>query len=93
MNHSNIDREVKRAFNLWSGVSNLEFEELKIPISTDVDVNALPRKYVNKWDKMIESKELGEKADIDVRFEKGYHGDAEPFDGSGLILGNCYLSS
>lgn len=87
MNHSNIDRELRRAFNLWSKVSNLEFEELKsMPVSSDV----LPKKYFNKWDNMIETNVPGEKADIDVRFETGYHGDAEPFDGSGLILGNNY---
>ena len=26
-------------------------------------------------------------ADIDVRFETGFHEDSEPFDGSGPILG------
>ncbi len=68
MSDVQIDQELNRAFNLWSQVSGIEFEQIKEPIDKRNKRSLEP--------------------DIDIRFETGYHGDAEPFDGTGLILGN-----
>lgn len=77
MSPEDIDREINRAFNLWSEVSDLKFEQIKEPTlkNTHNDVVKI---------------RVEPDADIDVRFETGYHGDAEPFDGSGLILGKHF---
>lgn len=77
MSPEDIDREITRAFNLWSEVSDLKFEQIKEPQLKNTLSDVL---------KKIDQQE----ADIDVRFETGYHGDAEPFDGSGLILGEYF---
>lgn len=74
-----IDSELMRAFDLWSQAADVEFEQI-IDIDRPTFNDLL---LMNKTQKT--SKE--ELADIDVRFETGYHGDSEPFDGSGLILG------
>jgi len=68
LNNEDIDRELNRAFDLWSRVSGIKFEQIKEPVG--------------------KKNKRGLGPDIDVRFETGYHGDAEPFDGTGLILGN-----
>lgn len=80
MSPEDIDREINRAFNLWSEVSDLEFEQLKEPALKELPF------YHSGSDRLINRRDKRE-VDIDVRFETGYHGDAEPFDGSGLILG------
>lgn len=75
MSKKDINDELKRAFGLWSENSNLDFE--------------LVNEIANKSRYNQKEKTPKNKADIEVRFESGYHGDSEPFDGSGMILGNC----
>ena len=82
MSRSLIDEELKRAFDLWSEVADVEFEIVKEPFKKMLlfgqnDANFQPISNTN--------------ADIEIRFETGYHGDSEPFDGSGLILGHAYF--
>jgi hypothetical protein len=71
-----FDEELRRAFNLWSSVSGLEFEQIKFTSFYD---------YI----KIRDPSEL--KIDIEIRFESGFHGDSEPFDGPGLILGHAFF--
>lgn len=85
LNHADIDRELNKAFNVWSQVSNIEFEQIKEPTVAEKLIEKYHRKHLNK---KFSKRSL--KPDIDVRFETGYHGDAEPFDGSGLILGKIF---
>lgn len=75
MSKEDINDELKRAFGLWSENSNLDFE-----LS-----NEIANKSIYNW--KLSEKEKNN-VDIEVRFESGYHGDSEPFDGSGMILGN-----
>ena len=85
-----IDKEINRALRIWSEVSDIEFEQVKDPTFMEMllyNTQAKPTQYIGGQKQEIKNK-LTQKADIDVRFETGYHGDAEPFDGSGLILGN-----
>lgn len=81
-----IDHELKRAFNLWSEASNVEFEQVN---------DAQKSKSLLLLDQIVTSQTKpdapAKKVDIDVRFETGFHGDSEPFDGSGLILGHAYF--
>ena len=69
-----IDAELSRALKLWSDVSDLEFEHVK----ADDDFIELS---------ILFPRGLNTDVDISIRFETGFHGDSEPFDGAGLILG------
>lgn len=60
MSNELFDEELRRAFNLWSSVSGLEFEQIKFTSFYD---------YIKK-----DPSEL--KIDIDIRFESGFHGDS-----------------
>ena len=82
-----IDEELKRAFDLWSEVSDVEFEQVKDTAASKSSFSNLM--LFNHIPFAVGAG--GKKADIDVRFETGFHGDSEPFDGSGLILGHAYF--
>lgn len=57
-----VDREIHRAFTVWSEVSPLTFTK----------------------------RETGA-VDIDIRFEKYWHGDNNPFDGQGQTLAHAFF--
>ena len=78
MSRDVINKELKRALELWSEAADVEF-----------DFNTEPTNFgsILLMGQGMQPK-LDSNYDIDVRFETGYHGDSEPFDGSGLILGN-----
>jgi hypothetical protein len=80
MSRDLIDQELTRALELWSEVSDVSFEQVKDTSKSNL-VDSI-------FYGVPASTKSAQKADIDVRFETGYHGDSEPFDGSGLILGN-----
>lgn len=80
MTHEMIDSELKRAFDLWSEVSDVEFEQVR-------DVIKPSFMDLLIFDEATLTTRRDDLADIEIRFETGYHGDSEPFDGSGLILG------
>ncbi|CAF0724652.1 unnamed protein product [Brachionus calyciflorus] len=79
MNKDEIDEELKEALELWSENSDLEFQHIKDKSERTLINSLIPN--TNKKDDV----------DIEIRFESGYHGDSEPFDGSGLILGHAYF--
>jgi hypothetical protein len=85
MDREEINNELKRAFDLWAEYANIEFA-LDIDESAESGATAKPN-FVDSAAGIISS----EPVDIDVRFENGFHGDSEPFDGRGLILGNDYF--
>ena len=90
-----IDKEINRALGIWSEVSDIQFEQVKDPTFMEMllyNTHAKPPTHFGNQKEEIANK-LTQKADIDVRFETGYHGDAEPFDGSGLILGNYSIKA
>lgn len=76
MSKKEINEELKRAFDLWSENSNLEFE-----VADETENKSVLNSISTESDKNKPN------VDIEVRFESGYHGDSEPFDGSGMILG------
>ena len=89
MSKSLIDQELKRAFDLWSEAADVEFE-----LVSDVPNfrKMLLFEHNNPPSLSPGSESMRSKpVDIEVRFETGYHGDSEPFDGSGLILGHAYF--
>lgn len=57
-----VDNEIKEALDVWSSVTDLEFEQ----------------------------KSSG-RVHIDIRFERGEHGDGDPFDGPGGTLAHAYF--
>jgi hypothetical protein len=77
-----INKELNRALELWSEAADVEFDFIADPASFSsillMGQGMQPKKDANY--------------DVDVRFETGYHGDSEPFDGSGLILGILNLT-
>jgi hypothetical protein len=77
MSRDVINRELKRALDLWSEAADVEFDFNTEPTSFG-SILLMGQGMQPKQDANY---------DIDVRFETGYHGDSEPFDGSGLILG------
>lgn len=103
MTREMIDNELQRAFDLWSNASDVEFEQVKDKPLVDVDAAAgaaapriIPKPTFMDLLLFDESSFATTRSpsgsqqpvDIEIRFETGYHGDSEPFDGSGLILGN-----
>ena len=83
MTHEMIDSELKRAFDLWSEVSDVEFDQVKEVIKPSFMDLLI-------FDEATLTTRRNDVADIEIRFETGYHGDSEPFDGSGLILGRFF---
>ena len=59
---SDVDAVIARALNIWAGVTDLTFTQLRAG-----------------------------KANIDIRFETGRHGDDQPFDGTGGFLAHSYF--
>ncbi|XP_049802932.1 matrix metalloproteinase-24 isoform X2 [Schistocerca nitens] len=64
LNHGKVDRELARAFGVWSDYTDLTFTQVKSG---------------------------SEQVHIDIRFEKGEHGDGDPFDGPGGTLAHAYF--
>jgi hypothetical protein len=62
MSTSDIDSEVRKALNVWSDYTDLNFNMRR-----------------------------SGKVHIDIRFEKGEHGDGDPFDGSGGTLAHAFF--
>ncbi|RNA19960.1 matrix metallo ase-14-like [Brachionus plicatilis] len=83
MSKRDINDELKRAFDLWSVNSNLEFE-----LVDEIGNKSISKLILPESDK---NKSKTNDVDIEIRFESGYHGDSEPFDGSGMILGHAYF--
>lgn len=81
-----IDEELKRAFDLWSDVADVEFE-----LVSDAANFSKMLLFEDKDNFNTDTNPVARPVDIEVRFETGYHGDSEPFDGSGLILGHAYF--
>ena len=73
-----IDSEIARAFDLWGSVSQLKFEQIR-------DQNSRFGSFFGV------DQSLNKPVDIEIKFETGYHGDSEPFDGPGYILGHAYF--
>ena len=73
-----IDSEIARAFELWGSVSQLKFEQIR-------DQNSRFGTFFGV------DQSLNKPVDIEIKFETGYHGDSEPFDGPGYILGHAYF--
>ncbi len=73
-----IDNEVSRAFELWGTVSELKFEQIRDRSSRFGTFFGVDQS-------------LNKPVDIEIKFETGYHGDSEPFDGPGYILGHAYF--
>ena len=73
-----IDSEIARAFDLWGSVSQLKFEQI--------------RDHSTRFGSFFGVDQQSNKlVDIEIKFETGYHGDSEPFDGPGYILGHAYF--
>lgn len=85
MTNDEIDYEVARAFDLWASVSQLRFQQVH-----DYNRNVYGR-YSMYNTNTDYNKKNNEPIDIEIKFETGYHGDSEPFDGPGFILGHAYF--
>lgn len=62
MKKGDVDKEIQKAFNVWSEYTDLTF-------------TPTPKGQVH----------------IEIRFEKGEHGDGDPFDGPGGTLAHAYF--
>jgi matrix metalloproteinase-14 (membrane-inserted) len=74
-----INDELKRAFGLWAQNANIEVE-------LDESGEAKKSDFIDAGGVLVK-----ESVDIEIRFETGFHGDSEAFDGRGLILGTLNL--
>lgn len=89
MTRDMIDNELKRAFELWSEASDVEFEHVKDNELLPARGRSVKPTFMDLllFDESMSAARPDSSVDIEIRFETGYHGDSEPFDGSGLILG------